>query len=233
MSKKKVMENSKWAREIWVEKIKICPELGELFHLRPTSGGITLVTTHESRKLNGISLATKQSLNIALDKIIKSLQINDDLQNVLKELNFSEENKLENIYQRNLINDIIKGNVMRESLNMSSLIFIASELIFSENHDGNGRIDVLAYGDNSLYFIELKTPSNIIDTPVTQLKNYINSYKNDPLFFELINTYPNSKKLNVNIKETKIIGVVVIGFSKNPTELITVDENIYKLDFNN
>jgi hypothetical protein len=217
MSIEKVISNAKTTTQAFNSFASSNPadaaEFRKFYHLRPTSGGVTIVTTHPDFPLRGITVA-KTKLFGAVADILKSPQISA-VETGGKQFHKGTKNgKNEYPLQARFINDINGGSLeIREKLGCKNLYFIGSEIILQEGTTSNGKkIDVVA-ADNlgRVYFVELKSNKNKSDNPYNQVREYLDIYGKDGSknkdMEDLLENYPNYSLPKI----TEFIGVVVKG----------------------
>ncbi len=240
MAKNDVIENAKIAKEIWDElnDEELKKSFKRNFHVRPKTSGVTLVSTHPSKPMNGnenVRIKTKRSTG-------KAKYFDENLIRKCANLNLSKENFEElgitkgdkgfeahlQAWLINVINDCENQyhKELKEALKLNEIFFIGSELIFQEDVVKKGqRPDIVIHdGKGIVYILELKTskgyPRKDGKNPHEQVQEYIEKYKLDEQYKKLLLNYPMVEKLN-EIKEYR--GFVVKG-DKN-TEKIYVDED--------
>ena len=231
MTKEKLLNNA-WQARVAMDKWNECskyPTGVPYFHLRPTTGGITLVTTHPSKAMRGIS-------KIAISRCIEMLDLaaNSVNDNSLKwesikytpksnndrtfpersESSLASKKEKEFLIQAWLINEIVNENkALNEKFNnVPNLFFLGSEIIWQEeNQKGGKRIDIVAHdGKGKVLFIELKDKSSK-DEPSEQVSGYIKTYDCDE-FKEFLKCYPSLPPIK---KIDSFEGWVVIGDHKD------------------
>lgn len=213
-----LITNAAKSKKIWIEKVLVFPELETMFHLRPVAKGVTLVTTHPSRRLNGLSSLPYAKLEKALNSIIEKRMENFPYERILDDLQFTSRNKRELVLERDLIrallgcDDALLTRIKTE-LQLEKITFIASELIVQEEMTKGGhRLDILFLGDEALYFAELKTDQNKKDDPTAQVRGNKDRYENNPAFYELLREYPVADDLSkITMGVTPIRCLVVKG----------------------
>ena len=195
------------------------------FHLRPTSGGVTLVSTYCEKAMRGIT-------KIALSRCIEMLEsagsaVSDtsiDWCNIKynkrtfperseKSLGYKKEK--EYAIQAWLINEIVKGNsALCERFKVSKLLYVGSEIIWQEGTTRGGKkIDIVAHdGNGKVMFLELKNKDNTNDKPEKQVLGYLESYCADESFKRFLLAYPAIPQVK---KIDSFEGWTVIGDCEN------------------
>lgn len=241
MAKNDVIKNAKIAKKIWdeINDEELKKSFKRNFHIRPITSGITLVSTHPSKPMNGnenVRIMTKRSTGTAEyyfdeDFIRKCANLNLD-KGEFDKLGITKGDKgFESHLQAwliNVINDCENqyNKELKEALKLDEIYFIGSELIFQEDVVNKGqRPDIVIHdGNGIIYILELKTSKGYSrkdgKSPHEQVQEYIEKYKFDEQYKELLLNYPMVEKLN---KITEYRGFVVKG-DKN-TEKIYVDED--------
>lgn len=241
MAKEDLIKNAKMAKKIWDElnDEELKKSFKRNFHIRPKTSGVTLVTTHPSKPMNGnekVRIRTKRSTGKA------DCYFDEDFIRECANLNLSKENlgKLGitkggkgfeanlQAWLINVINDCENqyNKELKEALGINEIYFIGSELIFQEDVVKKGqRPDIVIHDGNGIvYILELKTnkgyPRKDGKNPHEQVQEYIEKYKLDEQYKNLLLNYPMVEKLD---KITEYRGVVVKG-DKN-TETIYKDED--------
>jgi hypothetical protein len=232
MSVQKILKHAKEAKDILDRKdIKSIHGKLKWFHIRPTSYGITLVSTHEKRKMRGISEVAISKLEDflkttagavdgdAIDwaKIIYNGRV------FIERTPESENRKREKEFrhQANFINEIVNNSKAFPKIS-EELFFIGSEVILQEGTtQDRKRIDVVAHdGNGKVLFFEIKSEDNKQDNPKEQIEAYINRYKNDKYFKELLMCYPTTIPIDTKINSFE--GWVVKGNEKS--KLLTFEK---------
>ena len=203
MSKEILLKNAERASET-LKRYKKFPEGVRYFHLRPTAGGLTLVTTHKDRAMRGIARIAPPRCIEMLDMAKNSVNdVSDDWLGIHYETKqgnkrmFSERQKQsleakkekEFAIQAWLINEIVNGNPeLFKKFNVHKLHFIGSEIIWQEKTvQGGQRIDIVAHdGNGKVLFLELKDESNTKDDGGKQVSEYLRSYGEDEDFKEFL-----------------------------------------------
>ena len=228
MSIVQLIDNSKTIKKIWKNFVDENPhqQFGKWFHLRPTSKGVTIVTTHDSRPMRGIHVA-KTKLNnvlIAINNVL--MKQNFEIENApwealesvlaaekIKERFIAGFRNREFPLQARMISEMSDNSMIKEALGINYLHFAASEVILQEGvTEGGQKIDIVAHdGTGKVFFLELKSQDNKKDSPFEQVAIYVRDYgkigsKKNKDFEELMKNYPYPID---SIKE--YVGYVVIG----------------------
>ncbi len=243
MAKNSLIENAKITKEIWenLKDNKIKTNFKKNFHIRPTEVGITLVSTHFSKPMNGnkqVKIREKSNGKASYyfdENFIKecaNLKFNKE---DWEKIGITKQNKRTEPYLQAWLINVINNcenkynrelTELKQALNLENIYFIGSELILQENETKGGqKPDIVIHdGNGVVYFLELKTSKGYSredgKSPEEQVKEYIKQYEGDKQYEMLLLNYPMIEKLN-KIKEYK--GFVVKG-DKN-TEKIYKDED--------
>lgn len=216
----KHIKNAQIAKNVWntlpKEKQK---KIRKYFHLRPTSTGVTIVSTLPIAPMRGINVSKESELQNNLEEIFNNYQTitsddNDKAKDALAGLGFKKRDigegvLLEESFQAMMINMMNDENGKGYKIFKDSepIKFLASELIFEK---GPNRIDIVGYDDNSLYFFELKKKRTF---KVEQVSNYVGYYENKRMVLdELLSNYPINA---LSVKDKKIKGVMVMRHAEN------------------
>jgi hypothetical protein len=219
---KDVLKNAYKAKEAWLVFAVESPEKAQkflkFFHLRPASGYITIISTHDDYPMRGVAIAPtklKDALRICADAIITDSNIDwaaiadaFDRKKEFKEGHRGSEFPM----QAKMINCMNGGDAELADAVGGKLHFIASEVILHEGRSGERkRIDVVAYdGAGRIFLFELKSADSN-DNPIPQLKEYLSKYgkggEKNLEFERLLSAYPICSA--VDIKE--YVGFVVTG----------------------
>lgn len=209
---KDVIKNAKIAKEFWSEYSKkkenqeVITKFNQFFHIRPTTKGCTIVSTHPERPMNGIEIGsfkrvkkgeaiTKQKLQECIEKIAAKVK-GDKVE--WEDLGFKNGKiKDESRFQAYFINEIIHNAQFKEIVGVENLYFIGSEIILQEKQvSGGGRPDVVAHdGKGKIILFELKVGKNKKDNPIEQVNRYIKRYQDDRRYQELLLNYPAIKEV--------------------------------------
>jgi hypothetical protein len=222
LSKAVILHNAKSAKEVLTEFRNPVP----FFHIRPTSGGVTFVTTYPAKAMRGITeipparagqmlrLAQSETRNDTVDfskihYIRKTGRVDEFPERMQKSL--SEKQEKEFAVQSFIINKIVDGDEsLIKKFNVENLFFAGSEIIWQETVVSGGmRLDILAHdGKGKILFLELKDERNTGDDPCGQVREYVNNYGNDDEFKKLLLNYPAIPEIR---KISSVEGWVVIG----------------------
>lgn len=181
------------------------------FHLRPTSSGVTIVST--------LPVAPMRGINIQNDKLgEKLLEIrrilnetdNNKILELLRGAGFnmrtSESNREENV-QAALIRDMVL-----HPANYEDMFFVASEFDlfgYGENGKETKRADVLAYKDSFLYNIELKN-QRLTET-AKQVNGYVKHIKDNlDAYSDCLAEFPNCNIQGI----TDVKGIALVPYSE-------------------
>lgn len=226
----KVIENAKFAKRIWDEKIdkKAKEKFRKCFHLRPTTDYITIVSTHKEKYMNGLKVS-KCNLEQGIVKCAEALcneeklnEVNIKLRNGnTKSFPTTKRSNKEYTIQAKFINEIVRQNVeLKKAFDVVNLHLIGSEIILPGEED---KIDILAYGSTNknkykLFFIEVKEANgDKKEEAFKQVKRYMKTYIENENFIEFINNYPMLEE-NIDITKFEYEGWVVKG-NTNETKI--------------
>lgn len=234
MAIKDVLSNAKYGKrayeELEKEKLDEVEKFKKFFHIRPKTGGFTIVSTHPERPMNGIKVP-KTKLKGAIIQIAQSIEKDKiDWERAKinsKEFHISGKSKGEYRLQANFINTITKGNKqLNNILGVNNLYLIGSEMILQENTTkGGNKPDVVAIDDNGrVLLFELKTSKNKVDDPKTQVEKYTETYEKNERYERLILNYPMTKIDNIN----KYEGWIVRG-NKDIEDIIKIQDNYIEI----
>jgi hypothetical protein len=219
MGKASLLENAAKAKKILGNLESIHDKL-KLFHIRPASSDVTLVTTHEELAMRGIQYIDILKLKDFLEKLADAVddekwyeRFEYDGKYFKDRSKESKENKEERelLHQARFINEIINySNAFNHIQGIGELFFIGSELVFYEKGDGKKEIiDVVVHnGSGKVLFFELKDEQNIKDIPKAQaqvmryIDKYVKNEKNKIPFEYFFRSYPTIHPIkdNVNIE---------------------------------
>jgi len=140
-----------------------------LIHLRPTTSGVTVVSTVPGFHMRGLNMNKADELEEILTKL-KNLLCTNDKRSLLEKLKFDQKesrskNELEEDVQAFLIRDMIINPSKYHEIQ-----FVASEFDLLEMEPRRKRADVIGYKDSVLYDIELKRER--LTEVVTQARKY-------------------------------------------------------------
>ena len=244
-SKIKVIKNAKFAKELWNKEIDTEKKenFKRFFHIRPTTSGFTIVSTHAEKPMNGIQGISCSNLKQGIDRISDSItnkSVKWENSYIMKKTNNKDSFKTtyrsdeEYKLQAKFINMILEENKeLKDIFEVKELYFIGSEVILPGEED---KIDVLAYGKTvsgcqKLFFIEIKKAGNVYrdrkEKAFEQVKRYIEVYSKDQYFVDLIKNYP---MLNDEIEVNNCLceGWVVKGNTKEE-KMMKKDENYIEI----
>ncbi|MBR2894879.1 MAG: hypothetical protein IKC03_04370 [Oscillospiraceae bacterium] len=186
------------------------------FHLRPTSDGITIVSTLPDAPMRGVY--TKDSADLmqklsSIDAVLNKLVSENRKQilDTLEELGFKRRST-KSILEEDAQATFIRGMISNEP-SYQGIQFIASELTLEQGM----RFDVVGYRacDDTLYLFELKKGrTTSAAEQVSKYCEHIRKNKSD--FEKIFSSYPNlSLRTFSNIK-----GIAVMKFSENSSDSI-------------
>ena len=204
-----LIKNAEEIKKTWENFVDENPRqlFGKWFHLRPVSDKsriVTIVSTHDSRPMNGIRMAKtklKDALHaindtLAKQQIEEGIVFWDKITSALAakgiEETFEKGGKPEYIIQARMINEMSDNSMLKEALGVNNLCFAASEVILQEGTTKGGlKIDIVAHdGAGRVFFFELKTEDNKKDSPLEEAAAYIQHYGENDSFKALMESYP-------------------------------------------
>lgn len=207
----KIIKNAKVASKMWDEfliSINDAETFKECFHLRPTSKGITVVSTLPYAPMRGTE-ETENGVLTTLNDLHENLPelLNDDQEASLATLNQigfkkrSNSNALEENMQAQLIQGLIKNEPVYNSIQ-----FVASEFNLEKWH----RFDVVGIKNKTIYIFELKKERTTLAP--SQLRGYINHFNTHKKSFEsVLNVYPGATIDTID----EVKGIVIMPWSAN------------------
>jgi hypothetical protein len=215
---RKIINNAAFALKIWsnfgpqgkVSKNKF----SQYFHFRPTTDGITIVSTLPFAPMRGISVSNSE-LKHTIDELMNcfpTLMGEDDKKALalLASFGFNKRTSGKHKLEEDRQAQMIRGMVNNES-NYNGLQFVASELIVEKTQNNRDcRFDIVAIKDKTLCLLELKK-DRTTKAP-EQVRRYMDFYiKNEKAIRQLLETYPNNP-----IKDyEQIKGIAVMRLSEN------------------
>lgn len=186
------------------------------FHLRPTSNGITIVSTLPEAPMRGIFAKNADELMNKLENIGASLSklVSDDSKKVcesLESLGFKKRST-KSILEEDAQAAFIRGMISNEST-YEGIQFVASEL----NLEDKMRFDIVGFHleSRTLYLFELKKGRTTdAARQVSDYCKHVEEYKES--FLNVFSTYPN---LSFN-SFSKIKGIAVMEFAENSIDSV-------------
>ena len=247
MSKGKLIENAKITKKIW-ENLKdneIKAKFKKNFHVRPTDNGITLVSTHSSKPMNGnqnVKIKSRKANFYFDEDFIKkcaNLKFNEK---DWKDIGINGKNKKIELYLQAWLINVINNcenkydkeiSEFKKALDLENknIYFIGSELILQEDDTKGGqKPDIVIHdGNGTVYFLELKTSKGYLredgKTPYEQVQEYINTYGNDEQYKELLLNYP----MVENLKKVEEYRGVVIKGDKNTDKIYKDEDGVIRI----
>ena len=181
------------------------------FHLRPTSNGITIVSTLPDAPMRGISAKNADDLIVKLKSIHNTLAklLSDDNEQVLetlKDLGFKKRGR-KSLLEEDAQAAFIRGMIANESA-YQGIQFVASEL----NLEDKNRFDIVGYrpDNNTLYLFELKKGRTT--AAVNQAARYCTHVaEHKEVFEKLLSAYPNRSVGSFS----EIKGIAVMEYAEN------------------
>ncbi len=216
---KKIYKRSAIAKEVLEQYLDNMPSaelFQKYFHLRPTSSGITIVSTLPDAPMRGIPLKNADELKNTLEHLGDLLPklVSDDYEQVaetLRPLGFKKRSK-KSIREEDVQATFIRGMIAQESA-YQNIRFVASELTLEKTM----RFDVVGYrsSDDTLFLFEVKKGRTTDATnQVAEYRRHIEAYREK--FAKVLSVYPN---LSVS-SFSNIKCVAVMEFDENSPESI-------------
>jgi hypothetical protein len=184
----KIYENAKAAKEIY-EKLDLAKKFSGCFHLRPTSGGITIVSTLSDAPMRGKDVS-KEELKKTLSKINENFKriCGDDTEKALKilgDIGYKERKTAKSYLEENTQAEFIKGLLSKQP-DYDGIEFVASELALERE----SRFDVVGFKNDTLYVFETKKGRTFSAMP--QVAKYVKLVEENPdAFRKVLSVYPN------------------------------------------
>lgn len=207
----KIIQNAKIASRVWSEFLIPMDDVGmfkECFHLRPTSKGVTIVSTLPYAPMRGAEATGNNVLKLLYD-LHENLPclLHDDQEAslaTLSQLGFkkrSNSNALEENMQASFIQGLIKQEPVYDGIQ-----FVASEFTLEQGH----RFDVVGVKEKVIYIFELKKERTT--RAPSQLRGYINHFNTHKKSFEaVLNVYPGTTIDTID----EVKGIVIMPWSAN------------------
>jgi hypothetical protein len=214
---KRIRKNAEAAKGIYEELCRdkrLAPDFNMYFHLRPTSSGITIVSTLSDAPMRGMTNVKKGELEKILSALNDEIRSGDTgkVANVLHEKYEVKKRKTKNAIseksEEEVQADFIK--LLSRQSGYEGIKFVASELMLNEKK----RFDVVGIEGKTLYVFELKKGKD--HNVMKQIAGYIeqiDNKENKKDFSDILSVYPNNA---VNFSEIK--GVVVTKRDGNETK---------------
>jgi hypothetical protein len=220
---KKIAENAKVAQDVWRD-FKDNEKLCECFHLRPTRGGITVVSTLHYAPMRGKTVSgipvKPTKLKSVLEEIAKKVDVllGIDTEKALDQMEKfkfkkrdSESKTPEKFIEENAQALFIKGMIMGQDM-YEGIDFVASELMLAYK---SSKIDIVGYKDNTLYILEMKKGRSLKGFQQTErYAKMIND--NKTLFLEVLKNYPHCPVDDF----AKVEAIAVMGYAANSVKLL-------------
>lgn len=191
---KRIGRRSAIAKEVLTQYLKNNPS-AELFqtyfHLRPTSKGITIVSTLPTAPMRGISVKNADELQNTLEQLGTLLPqlVDADFEQVVEALRpFGFKKRSTKSFREEDIQATFIRRMMSHDPAYQNIQFVASELTLERNK----RLDVVGYrsSDDTLFLFEMKKGRKTAAT--TQVLNYREHIeKHREHFAEVFSVYPN------------------------------------------
>ena len=204
---KKICTFSAIAKEVWDQFLQnhSRPDLfRKYFHLRPTSQGITIVSTLPEAPMRGISTKNAEDLKNKLTLIDAALSklVSDDpslRKEILTSLGFktrATQSRREEDAQAAFIRGMLSNDPMYEGIQ-----FVASELCLEKSN----RFDVVGLKDDTLFIFELKrNRTTLIADQSMRYYDHINQYRQE--FDAFLSVYPTLPNISFNhVKEITVM----------------------------
>lgn len=213
-----VTDNSLISQEIFrsfLKKINEPMSFLKCFHLRPTSNGVTIVSTLPYAAMRGVSIKCSElgtKLDILSEHFNKLVGVDEyQAKQLLHDLGFQQRLRkyksidfaLEEDIQAHFIRGMLDNQAYYDGIQ-----FVASEL----NLEDSNRFDVIGIKDNCVYIFELKKGrTTAIFEQIGRYIEHFNQYGDE--FSSLIQSYPNLRLPNIKINEVK--GIAVMRYAEN------------------
>ena len=216
-----IVKNTEIANEVW-KNYGSDPGFTKCFHLRPTSGGITVISTLPYAPMRGREVKTGQKLEALLSALVKkketllSTGADVDLAALLKEEGFSvkqtktsAQDALEDSVQAYFIRGMLAGQSQYRGIQ-----FVGSELTLERRN----RFDVVGFKEDTLYIFELKKGRTAEASD--QVKGYVDFIaEHKAQFMQVLGIYPS---LNVP-GFSDIKGICVMEYAYNASKSLVAD----------
>lgn len=211
-----ILRNAHAAKDTY-DNIKLDANFRKYFHLRPTSSGITIVSTFSFAPMRGIDVQARElhdtlvRLNSRLKFLVSDNKSTDEKTEVLiKEFGFKKRDKDETVLEEYAQALFIKGMLQKQS-EYEGARFVASEFTLEKRN----RFDVVGIKDNTLYIFELKKGRT--HSAIDQASNYAKLVMaNKDVFMSVLATYPNNTVASFD----KIKVIAVMEHSENATKTL-------------
>lgn len=203
---KRIRDYSIDAKEVFEEFLKTSPQANlfrKYFHLRPTSSGVTIVSTLPDAPMRGISTTSKDDLKDKLSKIHTVLNklVSDDYKlrrETLSSLGFKNRGT-QTWREEDAQAAFIRGMITEDPV-YEGIQFVASELCLEQ---GN-RFDVVGLKNNTLYLFELKRDrTTIVADQAQRYYNHVNDHRSD--FDMVLSVYPNLANVHFDNVKTVVV----------------------------
>jgi len=209
-----ITENAKEAKKAW-KMFAHQEKLRESFHLRPTTSGVTIVSTLPNAPMRGIEIKARE-LAEKLEGIVKhkELLLSVDPEKVricLSDIGFKSrrttacrEEDVQAMFIRGMISD-------QESY--ENIKFVASELTLDRQH----RFDVVGYKDGVLFIFELKIARSF--EGIGQTAQYVDFVReNKAEFLKVLSCYPHYSVTDFD----SVQGIAVLRYAANATSKLAI-----------
>lgn len=196
---------------LFLRKLKEPTAFWRCFHLRPTSEGVTIVSTLPYAPMRGVSVKLANlegKLDIISENFNKIVSINEkQAKQQLCNLGFQERSLVDKTLEEDIQASFIRGMIDKEFA-YDDIQFIASEL----NLEDANRFDVVGIKKDCIYIFELKKErTTAVFQQVSKYIDHFNQYRNE--FFALLQNYPNLSLPITQIREIK--GISVMKYAGN------------------
>lgn len=190
------------------------------FHLRPTSVGVTIVSTLPYAPMRGVSISSAP-LAENLEKMLNALSKDFDkllgvderaAKEILSAIGFKERQSAgaNGDREEDVQAAFIRGMLAKQPC-YEGIQFVASEL----NLEDDNRFDVIGFKGDCLYIFELKNGRTT--KAFEQVTRYLDHFnQNREIFISLLQNYPNSMSSTSQIQNVK--GIAVMRYAHNSPE---------------
>lgn len=205
-----IIENAKEAKRIY-GGLKLDDHFNMCFHLRPTSKGITIVSTLSDAPMSGKDVPQEklEETLLVLNENLKRI-CGDDTKKALDILNgigYKERGTRTSDLEENIQAGFIKGLLSKQP-DYEGIEFVASELALTQG----SRFDVVGFKDGVLYIFELKKGRTF--KAMKQVADYVKLVEeNESAFRKILSVYPNRAIDSF----TDVKGVAVMEYAMNTT----------------
>lgn len=211
----KILLNTKSCSDI-VNKLDLPSSFWESFHFRPTSSGITIVSTLSYAPMRGIKVSLEKLESVVLNILdrLSVLQTADEESGQAELLDMGFKHRALMKSREENIQAMFINGMIAKTPEYLGIEFVASELTLEEKN----RFDVIGVKDNTLYLFEMKLKRSF--GAAKQVLGYV-EFVNDNIekFKEVLCNYP-----NFDVKDfTHIKAVTVMEYSERMSKKLISD----------